>query len=419
MSSAPNYNPETSFADDETNNVAGRSLVKTDSLDSELANISTSINGLNANLQAIQRDDNKLQDSVVEPYALAEQTRALIATSGSNPRGVWAPNTDYKFKDVIQRSNVAQMALQDHNSGSVFTQSFWLPISGDGTSAANAAAAAASASSAATSASSATASASSATASESAASTSATNAATSATNAVNSAISASTNAAIAANSADEAIAAAESITIPLNATSDPTFASIVNDQAVSPEWVRGLFGTKLNMQVFTSSGTFTVPDGVTKIKATVVGGGGNGGNGIASSNAGAGGGGAGTAIGIYTVTPGSAVSITVGSATQASSFGSFCSAAGGSSASGLTPGSGGVGSGGNLNLRGSGANSSVTTGFGGCGGNSSIGGGGNGGVSSGSAQAGGSYGGGGGGGSGTSGFTAGGAGAPGIVIVEW
>ena len=37
------------------------------------------------------------------------------------------------------------------------------------------------------------------------------------------------------------------------------------------------------MQVFTSSGTFTVPEGVTKVKVTVVGGGGNGGAGGATA----------------------------------------------------------------------------------------------------------------------------------------
>lgn len=240
MSYAPDYTPGTSFADDETNNVAGRSLVKTDSLDAELADISTSINNLNGNLQALQRDDNKLKDGIIEPYAFSEQTNALISTAGCNPRGTWAPNTDYAFKDIVQRNNIAQISLQAHNSGSSFTQSFWLPISGDGTSAANAAAAAASASAASASQTASAASATSASSSASSASTSATNAATSATNALNSASSASTSATNAANSASEAVAAAASITDPLNATNDPTFSSISSLLAVSAEWVKGL-----------------------------------------------------------------------------------------------------------------------------------------------------------------------------------
>lgn len=77
-----------------------------------------------------------------------------------------------------------------------------------------------------------------------------------------------------------------------------------------------------NMQVFTSSGTFTVPAGVTKVKATVVGGG--GGSGYTSKSGGG-----------------------------TSSFGAFCSATGGTSSSSggvLIPG--GTGSGGAVNLSG-------------------------------------------------------------------
>lgn len=210
MSYAPDYTPGTSFADDEANNVAGRSMVKTDSLDAELADISTSINDVNNNLQALQRDDNKLKDGIIEPYALAEQTRALIAVAGCNPRGTWAPNTDYAYKDVIQRNNIAQIALQAHNSGSTFTQSFWLPISGDGTSAANAAAAAASAGSASTSEVAAISAAATATSAASTASSAASSASTSATNANNSASSANTSATNASNSAAEASTSAGS-----------------------------------------------------------------------------------------------------------------------------------------------------------------------------------------------------------------
>lgn len=261
MSSAPNYTPETSFADDETNNVAGRSLVKTDSLDSELANISSSINGINTNLQAIQRDDNKLLDSIVEPYALAEQTRALIAVAGSTPRGTWQPNTDYAFKDVIQRSNVAQICLQAHNSGTNFTQSFWLPISGDGTSAANAAAAAASAASALASQNSASSSALSASSSEISASSSASSASASAINASNSASSAATSATNSINSAIEANASAmaaassaASINAPESATSDPAGASTSSTKAISASWVKLGFTFS-----FGSSGYFFLP----------------------------------------------------------------------------------------------------------------------------------------------------------------
>lgn len=238
MSYAPDYTPGTSFADDETNNVAGRSLVKTDSLDAELADISSSINALNTNQKALQRDDNKLKDGLVEPYALAEQTKSLIAVGGCTPRGTWTPNTDYAYKDVVQRSNVAQICLQAHNSGSAFTQAFWLPISGDGTSAANAAAAAASAAAAAASQTNASASESAAASSASSAATSATAASTAATNASNSAASASSSEAA-------ALAAANSINAPLNASTDATGSSTSTTSTVSPSWLKSGFAISL------------------------------------------------------------------------------------------------------------------------------------------------------------------------------
>lgn len=51
----------------------------------------------------------------------------------------------------------------------------------------------------------------------------------------------------------------------------------------------GAGSTNLNGQVFTSSGTFTVPAGVTALKVTIVGGGGGGNDSNAGQNGGAGG----------------------------------------------------------------------------------------------------------------------------------
>lgn len=204
MSFAPNYTPTVGFATEESNQTAGRSTVRTPAVDNELANISSSINAINSNLKKIQRDDNKLMDASVEPHTLSEQTRAILSVGNTNPRGNWTANTNYAFKDIVMFSNVAQICITPHNSGTVFTQSFWMPISGDGTSAANAAAAASSAASAAASASSATSSAASASSSASSASTSAGNAATSEVNSSNSASSAATSAASAADSAANA-----------------------------------------------------------------------------------------------------------------------------------------------------------------------------------------------------------------------
>ncbi len=66
-------------------------------------------------------------------------------------------------------------------------------------------------------------------------------------------------------------------------------------------------------QVFTSSGTWTKPTGITKVKVTVTGGGGGGGAGSGNWNAKGGGGGGGTAIEVIDVSSVSTVSVTVGS----------------------------------------------------------------------------------------------------------
>ena len=67
-------------------------------------------------------------------------------------------------------------------------------------------------------------------------------------------------------------------------------------------------------QTFTSSGSFTVPAGVTSITATIIGGGGGGGGteGRGDNRAGGGGGSGGYSVGTYTVTPGSVITVTVG-----------------------------------------------------------------------------------------------------------
>ena len=164
-----------------------------------------------------------------------------------------------------------------------------------------------------------------------------------------------------------------------------------------------------NVQVFTSSGTFTVPAGITRAKVTVVGGGGSGASGV-----GGGGGGGGTAIEIVTgLTPGGTVTVTVGGVAGTSSFGAYCSATGGATVASIVGGAGGVGSGGDINLSGSGGGGGGTgSGFSvyGVGGSSSFGGGGYGGVNTAGGN-GGNYGGGGAGGGGT--------GAGGVVIVEY
>jgi hypothetical protein len=192
---------------------------------------------------------------------------------------------------------------------------------------------------------------------------------------------------------------------------------------------------------YAETATFTVPLGVSLVRATVIGGGGGGG-GSNGTYAAAGGGAGGFASGTFAVTPGSLIAITVGAggaggAADASggtggtsSFGSFCSANGGEGGQFLNAqstfgGAGGQGSGGEL--AGSGGCGSDgqngTTVLGGLGGASMMGGGGRASTaaagntsSSINGQAPGS---GGGGVYNSSGDAAGGSGANGLVVLEY
>ena len=89
-----------------------------------------------------------------------------------------------------------------------------------------------------------------------------------------------------------------------------------------------------NEQVFTSSGTFNVPLGVSRVKVTVIGAGGNGAAGVDSVNSGGGGGAGGYVVSYVAVTSGGTATVTVGTnaGTRTSSFagGSTITASGGS-----------------------------------------------------------------------------------------
>jgi hypothetical protein len=205
-------------------------------------------------------------------------------------------------------------------------------------------------------------------------------------------------------------------------------------------WVALRAATGTYRQVFSASGTFVVPPGVTRVRVQVWGGGGGGGGAANSANgfAGTGGGGGGYADRRrIDVTPGQSIPVTIGAGGSAgpaggsggaggsSSFGAFCSATGGAggahqSPSGTTQTTPGTGTGGDLNITGQPGMQVLpngSTAYGGQGGGAPRGGLGSS-MSIGSAGAGSAPGGGGGGGGG-SGSAPGAAGAPGLVIVEW
>jgi hypothetical protein len=194
-----------------------------------------------------------------------------------------------------------------------------------------------------------------------------------------------------------------------------------------------------SMQVFTASGNFTVPNGVTTVRVKVLGGGGGGG--YHTTMPSGGGGAGGKAVGILgNLVPGSVIAVTVGAGGSApasagngtnggqSSFGTYMTANGGVGGNGGTVtnfsnagGAGGTASGGQVNITGSvGTDAIVVASRGGDGGGPGNGRGASGPVVGIPASG---YGGGGGGGGTSAGGSpvgyAGGAGAPGLVVVEY
>lgn len=117
-----------------------------------------------------------------------------------------------------------------------------------------------------------------------------------------------------------------------------TTGQVLTSQGASPPIWQLPSGGFSNMQVFTSSGTFTTPSSTTKIKITVVGGGGNGGTPFTTpavpspvTTQGAGGGAGATVIGVISVASSTPYPVTVGGIAGTSSFSSFASATGGNS----------------------------------------------------------------------------------------
>jgi hypothetical protein len=220
-------------------------------------------------------------------------------------------------------------------------------------------------------------------------------------------------------------------------------ALLVNSGATAVEWGNAGGGLQ-SMQVFTSSGTYTKPSGITKIKVIVTGGGGGGGSGSSNYNSSSGGGAGGTAIKFITSGIGATETVTIGlggnggasgssgvygTAGGTSSFGSHASATGGFAGNeNADPAvfTRGVGSGGDINITGGdaqgyqGGTDTPDSAGGSMGGASYWGGGGMTGGSSFNSASGQAYGSGGGGGDhdGASTFTGGGNGKAGIIVVE-
>lgn len=111
------YTPVTNFAEDELANAGGRSSIRTDRLDAELAAINDTTDGILACLAAIQRDDTKLLDGLIEYYNLSTACKAALLATKWNARGLWATPVAYAVSDMVDVSGYAYVCAIAHTSG--------------------------------------------------------------------------------------------------------------------------------------------------------------------------------------------------------------------------------------------------------------------------------------------------------------
>lgn len=125
------------YSNDELNNVTGRSTLRTAALDAELDAIALTLAGTLASLAQLQRDDGKIRDYVVEPWALSTDARALLAIGTSTTlRGAWVTGTVYALRDVVSQAGSTYICAIAHNAGVFATDlaaNRWLLVSAPGT----------------------------------------------------------------------------------------------------------------------------------------------------------------------------------------------------------------------------------------------------------------------------------------------
>jgi len=111
------YSPATAFADDERNNTGGRSTVRTDRVDAELAAIAISVNQIIANLALIQRDDGVLKDASVDTFNLTSACKAFLLATKWNAAGLWGTAKVYAVNDLVDMGGAAYVSAVAHTSG--------------------------------------------------------------------------------------------------------------------------------------------------------------------------------------------------------------------------------------------------------------------------------------------------------------
>jgi hypothetical protein len=121
MSQPTPYTPSADFSGDELANVGGRSTIRTAALDTELQGIATNLDGLNANIELIQRDDGELRDGITKLHTLAPEVKSLLAAGQGLPRGAWLTATVYALRDIVTQGGSSYIAAVAHTSGTFAT----------------------------------------------------------------------------------------------------------------------------------------------------------------------------------------------------------------------------------------------------------------------------------------------------------
>lgn len=118
MSQPTPYTPAYDFTDFQSENPS--IPLPADKIDAELASVEISVGQVCVNMALLQADDGTLRVNVVTPQTLNSATLALMASTG-NVRGMWATNTSYAGKDVVNEGSGTYICAVPHTSGTFAT----------------------------------------------------------------------------------------------------------------------------------------------------------------------------------------------------------------------------------------------------------------------------------------------------------
>lgn len=126
------------FSEDEASNKGGRSTVDTAQLDAEMDAIKTVLDQARMLLAAIQRDDLKLNDDVLQGHEFSAAALSLLGDVLSTGtlvfRGEWATATAYAVRDVVSVTGTgAFICVTAHTAPGAFAASpNWQQLAADG-----------------------------------------------------------------------------------------------------------------------------------------------------------------------------------------------------------------------------------------------------------------------------------------------